>query len=353
MKKMNVLLMVPAFYGLGKVIENELIAKGHKLTVIESRIFKEDFRLLKTFVSFFFFLLNPFYKIKDTKKVINKFNNQKFDIFLTVGYLSTTSNFIKQLKIRNPNIKTILYLWDSFLTWDFSYLLSYFDYKYSFDRLDCKKYSFDNLVYMPLFYDQFDMKHSHIYDITHIGTINEHYINRIPILDAVTVQARRYGLKTYIRSYAYCLNNSFFQKRKIRALLRDRFKYIFNSKLRKHIVLLQKYKDSDFLCATSLSPQKVNKIENESKCILDINLKNAGVSYRIIRALSQGKKVITTNEHIINEDFYCTENISIIDKINPIIDINFLNTPTKEVDISYLRIDNWIKKIFMDIGVFS
>ena len=78
---MNILLIAPDFYD-SKVIENELFAMGHNVTMIESKILKEDFLLFRTFTSFFFFLLNPFYKIRYTKKVISEIPNKKFDILI-------------------------------------------------------------------------------------------------------------------------------------------------------------------------------------------------------------------------------------------------------------------------------
>jgi len=353
-KQMNILLIIPTFYDLGKVVENELLDKGYKVTVIESKIFKEDFLLLKTFLSFFYFFLNPFYKMRYTIKVINKINNKKFDILFTVGYLSTTTRLFKQLKSENANIKTILYLWDSFAAWDFSFLLDYFEYKYSFDREDCKKYASKKLVYLPLFYNFVNEQKNVVYDITHIGTLNKHYNSRMIILDAVIRQANDLGLHTYIRTFAASLNRSFFKRKKILSFIRDRLQYLFDSEFRNYIIALRKNKDKGFIFDSSLNQDIFYLIESQSKCILDINVDvNTGVSHRVIRAIAMGKKVITTNKYIENEDFYSSKNISIIDKVNPVIDINFLNTTNEKVDISYLRIDNWINKIFMDVGVIS
>jgi|GEM_PF-3110829 len=353
MKKRNILLIVPNFHNLGKVIENELLSQGYDVTVVESKIFKEDFRLHKTFMSFFFFLLNPFYKIRYTKKVINKINNKKFDILFTAGYLSTTSRLFKHLKDRNANIKTILYLWDSFSAWDFSYLLDYFDYKYSLCTDDCKKYASKKLIYLPVFYSFVNMQKNILYEISHVGTLNKHYNTRMKVLDTVRNQANVLGLHTYIRTYASSLNSSFFKRKKILSFLRDRLNYLTDSEFRNHIIALRKYKDKGFIFDSVLNQDIFDQIEHQSKCILDINLDEggAGVNHRTIRAIAMGKKVITTNKHIINEDFYFPENISIIDKTNPVIDIHFINTPNKKVDISYLRIDNWIRKIFKDVGV--
>jgi len=353
-KRLNILLIMPSFYNISKVIENELLKRGHEVTFIENKILKEDYHLLKTVMSFIYFLLNPFYKTSYTNQILKKIHKKSFDLLFVVGHLSTNHNLFKHLKKLNLNIKTVLYLWDSFSVWDFSHLLEKFDYKYSFDRMDCKKHTSMNLVYFPLFYDFKDEQNNNniLYDITHIGTLNKHYNIRLKIIATVISQAKVLGLRTYIRTYAYSLNSSFFKRKKTLAFLRDRLVYLFDLKFRNHIILLRKYKDRDFIFDSGLSQDMFNKIEGQSKCLLDINLSmNTGVSHRLVRAVAMGKKVITTNKHIINEDFYKPNNIFIMDIENPIVDIHFINSPIEKVDISNLRIDNWINKIFVDIGL--
>jgi len=161
-KRLNILLIMPSFYNISKVIENELLKRGHEVTFIENKILKEDYHLLKTVMSFIYFLLNPFYKTSYTNQILKKIHKKSFDLLFVVGHLSTNHNLFKHLKKLNLNIKTVLYLWDSFSVWDFSHLLEKFDYKYSFDRMDCKKHTSMNLVYFPLFYDFKDEQNNNI-----------------------------------------------------------------------------------------------------------------------------------------------------------------------------------------------
>lgn len=340
--------MAPVFYD-SMVIKNEFLNQGYNVTVIESKIFKEDFLHLKTIDSLLLFCINPFYKVRHTKKVIAKIKNMDFDLFLAVGIVSTTPHFFRYLRSINPNIKTVLYLWDSISVWDFSDILDYFDYKYSFDRLDCKKYESKKLIYLPYFYSNENKSGNLLYDISHVGTINKLYSKRLETLASVVCQAKVLGLRIFIRAHASSLNSIFFKKKKLMPSIRDLGRYLLDSKFRNHIKALKKHINKGFIFESNLEQEQFNQIIDKSKCILDVCVdNNTGISHRIIESLARGKKVITTNKHILNEDFYCPENISIIDKDNPKIDVEFINTPFKEIDISYLRIDNWIKKILKD-----
>ena len=93
----------------------------------------------------------------------------------------------------------------------------------------------------------------------------------------------------------------------------------------------------------------MRKIIEASDCVLDTDMQvQAGPTPRLIWALAQGKKVITTNSNIINMPFYDPNRILVIDRKNPIIDIDFLknNAPYKHIDSLFkLRIDNWIKEL--------
>ena len=90
----------------------------------------------------------------------------------------------------------------------------------------------------------------------------------------------------------------------------------------------------------------VNEIEAQSRCVVDVNLDRSGVALRVIKALASGKKVITNNPHIINEKFYRPENIKIINKNEVSLDVDWIKSPFVPVDVSYLRLDNWLKYIF-------
>jgi len=96
--------------------------------------------------------------------------------------------------------------------------------------------------------------------------------------------------------------------------------------------------------------EKVSKYILESEILLDIQKKNQhGLSFRVFEALGCGKKLITTNKSVMQYDFYKPENILVIDMLNPIIPIEFLEKRAVEVPElikSKYRREAWLNKVF-------
>lgn len=73
---------------------------------------------------------------------------------------------------------------------------------------------------------------------------------------------------------------------------------------------------------------KIIDMAAESKAILNIAMPGqTGVTLRDIESLILGVKLITTNKHIVNEDFYHPNNIYILDNTNVDGIIDFLKKP--------------------------
>ena len=64
-----------------------------------------------------------------------------------------------------------------------------------------------------------------------------------------------------------------------------------------------------------------------------------------ITALATGKKLITTNVRIKEEAFYNPNNIFIISEENPVLDIHFFESEVGKMDMTHLRMDNWLLHI--------
>lgn len=345
LKGKNILLMMPEFYHLRKEIQNELNRQGANVVFIESKVFKEDFRMKKDLFSLLNLMINPFYNQIYTKQVIRKIQDKQIDVFLCIGVFAGSKNIIGFLKKHNPHVKTIIYFWDAFVTWDFSQLIDCFDSVFTFDRNDYKKFQHKGVKYLPLFYVENKPKAELKYDLSHIGTLGPKYKKRMHVLYKVFIDATLEEKKKFIRSYAPELNSGFFIKRSLKNVVKCYLLYFFDNQFREYISELKKYKDCGFIFNDKLSSDLCEEIERSSKCILDVNIENAGSAFRIIKALSMGIKVITTNKHIVYETYYSNENIDIIDKDKPVLNLEFINSPFKSLDVKYLRIDNWLKTI--------
>jgi hypothetical protein len=74
---------------------------------------------------------------------------------------------------------------------------------------------------------------------------------------------------------------------------------------------------------------------------------------RTFEALGAGKKLITTNEHIKDADFYNPNNIHVIHRRETLnIPSSFLNTeytPLKNNIYEKYSLQNWIKQIFGNV----
>ena len=71
------------------------------------------------------------------------------DYILFVSPEAIMPNSIEMLKDSFKSAKFILYMWDSVSNKHLSNVIDYFDYKFSFDLEDCKKY---NMHFRPLFF---------------------------------------------------------------------------------------------------------------------------------------------------------------------------------------------------------
>ena len=96
----------------------------------------------------------------------------------------------------------------------------------------------------------------------------------------------------------------------------------------------------------SLPLEEVEKLQQNAKIIIDLSHANRqGLTINAITALAKGKKLITTNKRIVEESFYSPTNIYILDDKKPSLDAEWLKTPPQPVDMSSLRMDNWLRTV--------
>ncbi|HBS12031.1 MAG TPA: hypothetical protein DEO36_05725 [Flavobacteriaceae bacterium] len=80
---------------------------------------------------------------------------------------------------------------------------------------------------------------------------------------------------------------------------------------------------------------KLNTVEtyiNKSIALLDINREGQyGLTFRVFESLGNKKKLITTNNDIVNYDFYNKNNILVVNKDDIKIPLDFFKTPYQEI----------------------
>ncbi|WP_461671168.1 hypothetical protein, partial [Mycobacterium tuberculosis] len=204
--------------------------------------------------------------------------------------------------------KFCLYLWDSIDNIpSIKGKFKYFDRILSFDRIDTQKY--ENIIHRPLFYlDEFrrvsEVKHfeNHKIDLAFFGTIHS---DRYAIIKNIKKSCE--DLKMSFYSYQY---------------LQSEFIYFFYKMYKKEF---RGTKKNDF-SYQKMSTREISIMVDESKVILDIQHPNqTGLTMRTIEMIGMSKKIITTNQDIVNYDFYDSRNIAVIDRDNVNIPQYFFN----------------------------
>lgn len=254
-----------------------------------------------------------------------KENNYDYVFVLNCGRFEST--FLDCLKRKLYNAKFILYLWDDITrVGKISQKLNIFDRVYSFDSNDCKKYGFE---FLPLFYtdDFYNNKIEKKYDLFFCGILHS---KRKELIDYAIDFSRKNNLKLksdlYIGRLMYLKN------------------YLFNSEFRKSLKNNYIYKQ--------INLKEVAENTCASRVTIDMPIESqTGLAMRCVEALPAQTKIITTNEHIREYDFYCPENVMIIDRDNPVFDVDFIKSPYKPIPKDILEkysLENWVKTIFKD-----
>jgi len=283
--------------------------------------------LIKLAIRYFNNLI-VWYSQKYFNSILNKTKDKDYDYIFMIRAEGITKKFILDLKKEHPRSKVILYQWDSMRhTKAPIKLLPYFDFKFSFDKLDCANY---NLEFLPLFYIE-DYKNLKKYneantDFLFIGTIHS---ERYKILSKIGEIARRKNKTTFF--YMYITSIVGFYK----------LKYI------DRCLPSTKINDFEF---KFLNKKSVIERVADSKIIIDSeHTSQLGLTIRTIESVGAKRKLITTNADIVNYDFYNSNNILIVDRKNPIIPDDFIHNDYEELpEVIYERysLDSWLSRIF-------
>jgi hypothetical protein len=191
--------------------------------------------------------------------------------------------------------------------------------------LDCL--SNEILNFNPLFFrEDYDEKYDEgikKYDIYHLGW---YHSDRLDLIKKIA---------------KFCLENNKSYKFH---LLTGYFSYYFHKLTKKELG-----SSKEFLIFKTVSTE--NNVRNimQSKIVLDIaHPLQSGLTMRTIELLGSQQKLITTNRDVVNYDFYNPANIFVIDRNNPILDINFFNQNYEFVSNDIRKkysINQWLKRM--------
>ena len=333
----SILFITQSFYEYDIKIRDTLLSLGAKSVYMKnSKYFAGDIRNGFSLHTVEAWIRNPNAERRWLLSFKKEIKDLHFDTLFVLGDLYFPKQLLFWLRRINPGIRMVLFLWDTLKMHLSGYtsLLPLFDKVYSFDRGDAAKFKFE---YYPDFYIE-KQRASHdklYYDLSVIMTIRaENTCFRGQIVEKLWHECKSKGLN------AYFYIRSSYEKRKIVMWYRN---HIHMDRFKKAIECCKKV---GVLHQEDLPLDDYYSVIASSKAILDVQYhERQGLTMNVINAIGNGIKLITTNRRIVEEPFYDPAMIYVIDEENPVLDKSFFDVPSKSVDISYLRIDNWLMHI--------
>lgn len=330
LRNKKILLFVPPFFNYDLEIKNKLLSYGAMVDLYDERPSSNIF--IKAIIRIYSKSLS-FYAAQYFKKIVAQNRNKKYDIVFILKGEVITRQIIGRVRSAFPEAKFILYLWDSIRNYkEIISCLPLFDRTLTFDSNDSLE--MESLIFRPLFYlddykkCEFDETKKAI-DLLFVGTIHS---DRWVFLKEIKEQAEKYKLNVYY--YLYIQSPIVFIARKI-----------FDKRLR-----FLSFKD---VRIHSISKTKIIELLKTTKVVIDIqHPKQTGLTMRTIEIIGARKKLLTTNHTIKDYDFYSENNVSIIDRKSPELNLDFWTDKYNELPgeiYDKYSIDGWIKDVFFEL----
>lgn len=343
---MRILFLAPYNYDYTKAIAKEMESQGHKVTCLEDKTFGIDYLLsyhnkIKRWAKY---LLGKSTKKKNEYWQLCFRDNMElktpFDILLCINGYSLCNEFFRLLKVSSPKVRTIYYLWDSCSLYAFNKNFYFFDKCVTFDSEDAQKYKIE---YLPMFWIPTNIEASRDVSVFFVGTIHS---DRYHVLMKIKNQLDKFSIPYYIKLYIPSKNGLLF------TLLYYIEKITGKRSVNSDIYEIIHHKlPCDFSIYEHISLSEFNTGMAQATHIIDIEQPcQTAITPRVIQALAERKKILSTNKWLKESDFYSPSQICIIDRNIPKISEDFLCSPVVEEnppsDILELRIDNWLRSLF-------
>ena len=328
LKDKKILLICARFFGYEHEIQMRLKELGASVDFFDQRpsnsfLAKVLIRLNNKFLTN---TINRYYS-----QIIKQTETTQYDYVVFISPEVITKDLFLQLKAAQKNAEFILYMWDSFnnKSKNIIDIVPFFDFRYSFDKIDCGKPAYD-LRYRPLFflnaYSKVSNEKGKEYDLLFIGTIHS---DRYTILSKCGTPASVQKLTHFY--YMFFPSKILYYLKRIvdPSLWKTRFSEFRFDALKKNEII-------EYL--------------EKSRVVIDIqHPSQIGLTMRTIEMIGARRKLITTNPDIVNYDFYNPNNICVIDRVNIKLDPGFFHTNMVPLDNAIYEkysIDGWIKDLF-------
>ena len=322
----KVLMFGPKFFGYREVIAQQIRDQGAEVDLFDERPNNGAFCkiMLRYDIPFYRPITRKYYN-----HIINQTKPKQYDYIFIIKSEAINQKIFSDLKAAFPKAQFVLYLWDSVDNVPGGKeKIKMYDRVLTFDHVDAKEYG---IIHRPLFYrsefsEKYENKQDYKFEVAFIGTA--HSI-RPRIIKQLEQQCQKRGKEVY--KYLFLPHPIVFLYNKI------------SNKAYQGITKAEIHFEP-------ISPEKINEIYKESKCILDVeHSAQRGLTMRTIEMIGVGKKLITTNKGIKDYDFYNADNICIIDRENPVVNEEFWTSSYKEISPEILNrysIERFVKDIF-------
>lgn len=320
-KNKEVILFCPSFFGYDEAIKKEIECLGANVHLYDERPFKSVLgkALLRFNLSWFisYYVERYYYKL-----LLPKIESVDYLVFINPESLSR--KIIDKVRAENPNVKIVIYMWDSFDNKPRARdLIGCSQYFYTFDPSDAEK---NKINFLPLFYtsDYAKIKDnaSELYDFSFVGTAHS---ERYDIVSKIMVG----GYKSFTFLYTPS-------------------KLVFLYK--KYICRELRGLNYDDVSSVPMERSAVVGVIGGSHVVIDVNHPaQVGLTMRTIEVLGAGRKLITTNHRVVNYDFYNENNIFVYDGENASCIEDFFNKPYIDVDddvYSKYSLNRWVGYLF-------
>jgi hypothetical protein len=318
----RVLLLAPKFFGYDKDIRDEITRVGATVDSLPDRPFEMPF--LRALASMHSSLVLPAADWLYTQ-MLEGFAAPHYDIILVVNGQTLSRKMLGLLRTSFPTAKTVLYMWDSIENRRGVLAnLPLFDAAFSFDPESSRRHA---MTLRPLFFSKgFERAPAATFDF-HISFVGTMHSDRYNVLSRL-----RSKLPSELQTYWYLY-------------LQAPWVYLC---YRLAKPAMWRARSEEFAYAP-LAKAELQSVFARSRSVLDIEHPlQRGLTMRTFEALGSHKKLITTNPHIRDCDFYRAENVSVIDRCAPRIPDDFLLTPFVPIDEAIYRrysLSGWLDEI--------
>lgn len=337
---MKIFFLASFYFDLYKPILEELRNEGHDVFLVEDVGVKYDYRLrkqniLSKFIGWIYRKIDhTMTKYWEQKILSDTRYSDSYDLLLCINGVSFHESLLSHLRAMNPNIRTVLYVWDSNRYYNYYHHARFFEKVYTFDAYDAA--TIQGVTLLPSYWVPSPVRPVK-YKVSMVGSDHD---DRLSIVSKIYEQLEGAGLPSNLRIVL--------KEPPKPDLWRSWFSY-FKKRYQRMMAEWEAKKTLPYTTEKKYSIAEIVEMIDESECVLDTDMPiQTGATQRVIWSLAKGKKIISTNYSLKNMPFFRDDQIKFIDRNHPVIDLEFLRSQTVfDVDpyILSLRIDKWVQML--------